>query len=82
MRELSRIAGMRREWDALLDSSMAGPFNAWEWLYPWCRRIGADCKPFVMLARDRAGTLVGLMPLGVPAGALAGRGRGVAGAAR
>ena len=62
--ELSQLARMRGEWDALMDSSLAGPFNAWEWLYPWCRRIGTGRKPFVLQARDRDGTLVGLMPLG------------------
>ncbi|QRK07221.1 GNAT family N-acetyltransferase [Archangium violaceum] len=64
VRELSQLAGLRSAWDALLDESQAGPFNAWEWLYPWCRRIGADRKPFVLQAKDRSGALVGLMPLG------------------
>ncbi|HEX8435796.1 GNAT family N-acetyltransferase [Archangium sp.] len=62
--DLSKLAAMRGAWNALLDSSTAGPFNAWEWVYPWCRRIGADRKPFVMQAKDRSGDLVGLMPLG------------------
>ncbi len=62
--ELSALARMRSEWDALLDASNAGPFNAWEWLYPWCRRIAPDRRPLVLTARDRSGTLVGLMPLG------------------
>jgi CelD/BcsL family acetyltransferase involved in cellulose biosynthesis len=58
------LAGMRAEWDELLDSSSAGPFNAWEWLYPWCRRIAPDRRPLVFTARDRNGTLMGLLPLG------------------
>jgi len=62
--ELSALARMRSEWDALLDASDAGPFNAWEWIYPWCRRIAPDRRPFVLTARDRTGTLVGLMALG------------------
>jgi CelD/BcsL family acetyltransferase involved in cellulose biosynthesis len=62
--ELARLAHMRREWDALLDESDAGPFNAWEWLYPWCRRIAPDRKPFVLQARERSGALAGLLPLG------------------
>ena len=61
---LSQLAGQRSAWSALLDESNAGPFNAWEWLYPWCRRIGADREPFVLRARERTGALVGLMPLG------------------
>ncbi|MFE8597872.1 GNAT family N-acetyltransferase [Archangium violaceum] len=64
VRELSQLAGLRNEWSELLDASNAGPFNAWEWLYPWCRRIGAERKPFVLQAKDRTGALVGLMPLG------------------
>ncbi|PTL75686.1 GNAT family N-acetyltransferase [Vitiosangium sp. GDMCC 1.1324] len=64
VRELSQLAGLRSAWDALLDGSNAGPFNTWEWLYPWCRRIGGDRKPFVLQAKDRSGALVGLMPLG------------------
>jgi CelD/BcsL family acetyltransferase involved in cellulose biosynthesis len=62
--ELAALARMRSEWDALLDASDAGPFNAWEWLYPWCRRIAPERRPMVLAARDRTGTLVGLMPLG------------------
>ncbi|WP_395847121.1 GNAT family N-acetyltransferase [Cystobacter fuscus] len=64
VRTASGLAGMRAEWNALLDDSQAGPFNAWEWLYPWCRRIGTDRQPFVLQARDRSGALVGLLPLG------------------
>ena len=61
----SEMSGMRAEWNALLDASTAGPFNAWEWLYPWCRRISPDVRPLVLTARDRLGTLVGLLPLGL-----------------
>ncbi|WP_253910668.1 GNAT family N-acetyltransferase, partial [Pyxidicoccus fallax] len=62
----------RAEWDALLDASEAGPFNAWEWLYPWCRRIATDRRPLVLTARDRSGALVGLMPLCVEYRSVAG----------
>ncbi|WP_342374305.1 GNAT family N-acetyltransferase [Myxococcus stipitatus] len=62
---VSAMAGMRAEWDALLDASNAGPFNAWEWLYPWCRRIAPERRPLVLTARDAAGTLMGLLPLGL-----------------
>jgi len=62
---LSALASMRAEWDALLAVSDAGPFNAWEWLYPWCRRIATDRRPLVLTARDRTGALVGLLPLSV-----------------
>lgn len=60
----SELARMRSEWDALLDASNAGLFNAWEWIYPWCRRIAPERRPLILTARDRTGTLVGLMPLG------------------
>ncbi len=63
--ELSALARIRSEWDALLDASNAGPFNAWEWIYPWCRRISPDRRPLILTARDRTGRLVGLMPLGI-----------------
>ena len=68
----STLAGMRKEWDALLDSSDAGPFNAWEWLYPWCRRIATDRRPLVLTAKDRTGALVGLLPLSVEYRSVAG----------
>lgn len=68
----STLAGMRAEWNALLDASEAGPFNAWDWLYPWCRRIATDRRPLVLTARDRSGALVGLMPLSVEYRSVAG----------
>jgi CelD/BcsL family acetyltransferase involved in cellulose biosynthesis len=68
----SALAGMRAEWGALLDASGAGPFNAWEWLYPWCRRIGLDRRPLVLTARDRSGALAGLLPLAVEYRSVAG----------
>jgi CelD/BcsL family acetyltransferase involved in cellulose biosynthesis len=63
--EGSAFAALRGEWDALLDESSAGIFNAWEWLYPWYRRIGTDRALRILTARDRAGRLMGLMPLGL-----------------
>jgi CelD/BcsL family acetyltransferase involved in cellulose biosynthesis len=65
VRDASKLASMRPEWDALLEASNAGPFNAWEWVYPWCRRIAPEREPFVLTARDRSGALVGLMALGL-----------------
>jgi CelD/BcsL family acetyltransferase involved in cellulose biosynthesis len=62
--DTAALAGMRGEWNALLAASNAGIFNSWEWLYPWCRRIAPERRPVVLTARDRRGTLVGLMPLG------------------
>jgi len=59
------MARMRAEWTELLDASGAGLFNAWEWLYPWCRRLAPEREPLILTARDAAGSLVGLMPLGL-----------------
>jgi CelD/BcsL family acetyltransferase involved in cellulose biosynthesis len=59
------MARMRAEWTDLLDASDAGLFNAWEWLYPWCRRLAPEREPTILTARDAAGSLVGLMPLGL-----------------
>ncbi|MBI3185661.1 MAG: GNAT family N-acetyltransferase [Myxococcales bacterium] len=57
------FARLRPEWDALLERSGAGVFNSWEWLYPWYHRIGPDRELMILLARDEAGELVGLLPL-------------------
>lgn len=67
------FAGLRAEWSALIDRSSAGIFNAWDWLYPWYRRLGARVQPFILTARDRRGTLVGLLPLSLEKGRFAGR---------
>ncbi len=58
-----RLASLRREWSALHVASGASPFLAWDWLYFWWRRIVPDARPRVLLARDRANRLVGLLPL-------------------
>ena len=57
------FARMRVEWDTLLDASGAAVFNAWEWLYPWYRRIHPERRLHLLTARDASGRLVGLMPL-------------------
>ena len=63
--DLSAMARMRAEWSELLDASDAGLFNAWEWLYPWCRRLAPERELYILAARDAVGALVGLMPLGL-----------------
>jgi CelD/BcsL family acetyltransferase involved in cellulose biosynthesis len=63
--DLSAMARMRAEWTELLEASDAGLFNAWEWLYPWCRRVAPEREPVILTARDAAGSLVGVMPLGL-----------------
>ncbi len=61
----AQLAAMRKEWTELLEASDAGAFNGWEWLYPWCRRIGTDRELYVLTARDAGGALLGLMPLAI-----------------
>ncbi len=61
----AQFAALRGPWRALLEESEAGLFNAWEWLYPWYRRIGFDRELMILTARDERGALVGLMPLGL-----------------
>ena len=73
VREGSQFAGMRAEWDALLDASDAGIFNSWEWLYSWYRWLGADRALRILTARDADGALVGLLPLGLETRRVAGR---------
>jgi CelD/BcsL family acetyltransferase involved in cellulose biosynthesis len=73
VREASRFAGMRAEWDALLDASDAGIFNSWEWLYTWYRWLGADRALRILTAHAADGALVGLLPLGLETRRVAGR---------
>lgn len=63
IRDGAVFAGYRAEWGSLLEASSAGVFNAWEWLYPWYRRIGPDRELMILTARDERGLLLGLMPL-------------------
>jgi len=69
----ARLAGLRGEWDALLDASDAGVFCSWEWLEPWFRRIGRGRALRLLTARDGGGRLVGLMPLALEVRRVAGR---------
>lgn len=73
VREGAELAAMRKEWGELLEASEAGVFNHWEWVYPWFRRIGPDRELRILTARDRAGVLLGLMPLCVEQRRVAGR---------
>ncbi|MFL5319440.1 MAG: GNAT family N-acetyltransferase, partial [Myxococcaceae bacterium] len=73
VRDGAAFAAMRTEWTELLEQSDAGTFNHWEWVYPWFRRIGPDRELRILTARDRAGKLIGLMPLCVEQRRVAGR---------
>jgi len=57
------FASLRAEWSALLERSDAAVFLAWEWLYPWYRRIAPDRALRLLVARDRDGRLAGVLPL-------------------
>jgi CelD/BcsL family acetyltransferase involved in cellulose biosynthesis len=57
------FAALRSEWDELLDSSRAGIFTAWEWLYPWFCRIGHNRELQILATRNELGELTGIMPL-------------------
>ena len=59
----SEFADLRLKWSDLLTKSGEGPFNAWEWLYPWFRLIGRDRKLMILCAHDSEGQLLGIMPL-------------------
>jgi CelD/BcsL family acetyltransferase involved in cellulose biosynthesis len=62
LRDARGFAGLKVEWDRLLDAGDAGIFSAWEWLYPWFRRIGTDSALRLMLVRNEEDVLVGLLP--------------------
>ena len=59
------FAGLRAEWGELLERSDGALFLAWEWLYPWWRRIAPERGLRLLLARERDGRLCGLLPLSV-----------------
>ncbi|HKP54310.1 MAG TPA: GNAT family N-acetyltransferase [Chloroflexia bacterium] len=62
-RFIHHFAAMRAEWLELMESSDAGVFNSWEWLYPWYTRIGTGRELHILTARDGEGILLGVMPL-------------------
>ena len=69
-----RFAGLREGWRRLQEAGDAGPFNAWEWLYPWYRRCGGDRQLRILAAyHRRTGELVGLLPLSLQTRSLLGR---------
>jgi CelD/BcsL family acetyltransferase involved in cellulose biosynthesis len=63
IRDGGAFAGLCGEWGALMTESQAALFNAWEWLYPWFRRISPAVEPSILLVRNAEDALVGLLPL-------------------
>ena len=59
----AELVALQHSWDMLLAASGGGVFNAWEWLVPWYRHLGADRALWTLTARTPAGDLVGLWPL-------------------
>jgi CelD/BcsL family acetyltransferase involved in cellulose biosynthesis len=74
-RDPARLEALREEWSALFAASgEPSPFLSWEWLSCWWRRFGSAQPLWILEARDRSGSLAGLL-------ALSGR-RGLPGARR
>ena len=57
------FAALRGEWTALIERGQASPFLRWEWLYPWWNRLHPERTPLLLVAREGAGSLVGILPL-------------------
>jgi len=85
-RDPRRLEALRAEWSALFDAAAdRSPFLSWEWLAAWWRAFGGRREPWILEARDGAGTLAGLLLLAGGAGPLGLRrwrllGNGVTGA--
>ena len=57
------VDALAPEWNALLERSRANTiFLTWEWIQAWRATAGADAQPYVVMARDGEGTLVGVAP--------------------
>lgn len=57
------FARLRAEWNGLHRRSRQSPFLAWEWLYPWWRRVRPTARLRLLTLRDGKGHLRGLLPL-------------------
>ena len=61
---LPELERLRAEWDALLSSaSNASIFATWEWVEACWRYPAPSRQPFVLVARNEQGRLVGVLPL-------------------
>jgi len=85
-RDPRRLDALHAEWSALFDAAAEpSPFLSWEWLGAWWRAFGGRREPWILEARDGAGSLAGLLLLAGGAGPLGLRrwrllGNGVTGA--
>jgi CelD/BcsL family acetyltransferase involved in cellulose biosynthesis len=57
------FAQLRAEWNELLESSDAGIFNSWEWLYPWHQRVAPERPLRILCVRGESARLMGLLAL-------------------
>jgi CelD/BcsL family acetyltransferase involved in cellulose biosynthesis len=63
LREWPGVLGLEREWRDLLARADADPlFLSWEWLSAWHDVVGKTRSPYVVVARDSSGRLLGLAP--------------------
>jgi CelD/BcsL family acetyltransferase involved in cellulose biosynthesis len=70
-RDPRRLGELRAEWSALhAAAAEPSPFLSWEWLEGWWRAFGGRREPWILEARDAAGTLAGLLLLAGGAGPL------------
>ncbi len=55
------------EWRGLAATAPASPYQSPDWLLPWIETVGAESglAPLIVLARDREGRAVALLPFGV-----------------
>lgn len=59
-RNLDDLLKQETLWDAL---SRGVPFRESSWLGPWWQNFGDQKEPFVLLAKDEAGAIRGILPL-------------------
>jgi CelD/BcsL family acetyltransferase involved in cellulose biosynthesis len=63
---VSRIADAEKEWRALEGTAILSPYQRYDWMRCWQDTAGAaqGVKPLIVIAFDRRGEPVALMPLG------------------
>jgi CelD/BcsL family acetyltransferase involved in cellulose biosynthesis len=63
---LTDIEAARPVWAEIGAHAVASPYQSYEFSMHWSRTIGASSKvsPWIVVARDRAGTVSALLPLG------------------
>ena len=63
---LDALEQLSDDWDAFVGSTEArGFFLTWTWVHAWCLATREHYRPFVIVARNESGTLVGIAPLAI-----------------